>query len=75
MIHEEVARLKTGEARGPRGVCFAYVKTLMPLVDDETLIGYDGVHMRKGATRSSVALNFNEVSSARLLKFINKCLP
>jgi hypothetical protein len=47
-------------------------KTPVPKVDDETVIGYHGLHMQKRATRSSVALTFNDVSSAVLLNFLHK---
>jgi hypothetical protein len=43
-------------------------KTFMQKVDDETVIGYHGLHMQQRATRLPIALIFNEVSSAVLLK-------
>jgi hypothetical protein len=50
-------------------------KTFVLKVDDETVIGYHGFHTQKRANQLSVALTFYDVSSAVLLKFINKCLP
>jgi hypothetical protein len=68
IIHDEVARLKMahGESCGERR------KNVGAKVDDETLIGYHGLHTQKRANQLSVALNFNDVSSAVLLNFLHK---
>jgi hypothetical protein len=47
-----------GEKRRMASLAVSVGKTFMRKVDDETLIGYHGLHTQKRANQLSVALNF-----------------